>query len=284
MIRSIIILLILFMTQILWAYIPGSRMILSRMGELSLKKPLYVEQEVQLGTGSEMVSLKEKWLIEGDNQFRLIVEGEKDLKGQLAFHAVYNDRDKTSTLTGSQESQRLSRPLLEKVLFLKESDNLVRFLMQCGVLTEEALRSEIFKRPPGGSNFQYFPESYVRLGRLGGTVSYILGPPPSGDGSALGLWVEQDQFNILKLKVPAGDEVRFEKLVSFSKGVKWPKEISYSWNSSQGPQTVIAQVGVADMADSNQRVLFSKAVDRRTSEFEGHPSRKLIEEFYLRFR
>lgn len=268
------------------AYIPSSRMILDRVAENALKMPLYVEQDLTITSGDQTVSVKEQWLFEDEHSIRLLVHGAKDLKDQLIFQNLYADSQKTTSLSGLLQTQKMARPLLEKVFFFKSSETLMKNLVQQGVVGEEIFRSQIFKKGSGpNAKFQYIPEPFLRLGRIGGGIAYVLGVPPKGDSLSPGLWVEQDQFNILKLRVSTGEELRAEKPTAFSKGARWPKELSYSWPGQRTGGQAQAQVLVVRKADANQRQIFQKnSGDKRTSVFERNTGRYLIEEFYQKFR
>jgi hypothetical protein len=268
------------------AYIPSSGMIVDRVVENSLKAPLYVEQEVTIGSGAVSITVKEQWLFENENSFRLIVRGEKDLKDQIVFQSLYSDIQKTSSLSGLLQTTKLPRALLEKVLFIKTSDALKKFLVQQGIVTDEIYRSHNFKKGSGNTGFQYLPESFLRLGRLAGGVSYVFGPNSKADVIAPGFWVEQDYFNILKIRNSNGDEMRLVKPTTFSRGAKWPKEITYTSNGSNGAPQIQAQVLVTNvrLAEALQKQIFQKHVDKRALNFDQHSGKSLLEDFYQRFR
>lgn len=268
------------------AYIPSAKMILERVAENSLKSPLFVEQEVTLVTPDQTVSVKEQWLFENENSIRLIVRGDKDLKDQIIFQNLYSDNQRTSSLSGYLQTQKVNRSLFEKAFFTKSSENLMRFLVQNGIVTDEIFRSQNFKRLPGNTGFQYQPEPFLRLGRIGGGISYVFGPSPKGDNVGPGFWVEQDQFNILKIRSATGEEMRAEKPTTFSRGARWPRELSFAWNTAQTSAQAQAQVQVTNvrLADAAQKQVFQKHLDKRTPEFERFTGRYLLEEFYLRFR
>jgi hypothetical protein len=265
-------------------YIPSARMILDRVAESALKTPLFVEQDVTILSADQSVSVKEQWLFENENSIRLIVRGEKDLKEQIVFQTLFSDNQKTTTLSGLLQTQRSPRGPLEKIFFFKGTENLMRFLVQQSIVGDEIYRSQNFKKIPGNVGFQYQPEAFLRLGRLGGSVAYVFGPPPKGDAISPGFWVEQDQFHVLKLRNANGDEMRSEKPTTYSRSAKWPKELSYNWGSGGSAAQAQVQVINVRMAEASHRQLFQKNADKRSADFERHTGRYLIEEFYQRFR
>lgn len=268
-----------------FAYIPSARMILDRVTESSIKLPLFVEQEVTLVSGEQNMTLKEQWLFDDDNTVRLIVRGEKDLKDQIVFQNLYTDNQKTSTLSGILQNTRQAKPLMDRAFFIHSADSLMRFLVQQGIVTEEIYQAPNFKKIPNTQGkFQYVPAPFVRLGRTGGKVAWIFGPRPKMDIPAPGFWVEQDQFNILKIRNLLGDELQADRPTTFSRGARWPKEITYTWLSSGMNAQAQVQATSVRAAEAQQRQLFQKHGDSRTGEFDRHRGRFLVEEFYQKFR
>lgn len=281
-INLILFILLIHNASLSQAYIPSSKMILDKVVDNALKTPLYVEQEVHLVSSQSSVFLKEQWLFESENSFRVIVHGEKDLQDLIHFQINVFDNQRSSSLTGSTQTSRSSHPLFEKVFFIKNADNLKRFLVQQEIVGNDIFNSQNFKKIPGNNGFQHQAEPFLRLGRVGGIVSYIFGSAPRDESRTPGFWVEQDLFNILKLRNAQGEEFRAEKVVSFSRGARWSKEMQFSWGAPQS--TAQIQTSTVKVADSNHRQLFQKRMDRRGQEFERHSGKNLVEEFYSRFR
>jgi hypothetical protein len=277
-----IFLILLIKVGVVEAYVPSSRMILDKVVENALKTPLYVEQEVNISSAQGSVSLKEQWLYENENAIRLIVKGGKDLQAHIQFQVHFSESQRTSSITGSALTSRLNHPLFEKIFFIKNTESLMRLLVQHEIVTNEIFNSQIFKKIPGNNGFQYQPEPFVRLSRLGGKVAYIFGPAPIEDKLTPGFWVEQDLFQILKIRNSQGEEFRLDKMVTFNRGARWAKELQLTW----GTPTVTAQIQTVAVrtADANLKQLFQKRIEKRTLEFEKHPGKNLVEEFYSRFR
>lgn len=278
----ILFILLIYNGSLSQAYIPSSKMILDKVVENALKTPLYVEQEVHLVSSQSSVFLKEQWLFENENSFRVIVRGEKDLQDLIHFQINVSENQRSSSLSGSMKSSKLPHPLFEKVFFIKNAENLKRFLVQQEIIGNEIFNSQNFKKIPGNNGFQHQAEPFLRLGRVGGIVSYIFGSTPRDEKLTPGFWVEQDLFNILKLRNSQGEEFRTEKVVSFSRGARWSKEMQFSWGTPQS--TAQIQTTTVKVADTNHRQLFQKRVDRRGQDFERHSGKNLVEEFYSRFR
>lgn len=285
--RSVIMLVlgVVFVSLKSLAYIPSARMILDRVTENAIKLPLFIEQEVTLISGEQNVVLKEQWLYDDDNTVRLIVRGEKELKDQIVFQNLYTESQKTSTLAGILQSTRQTKPLLDKVFFIHTADSLMRFLVQQGIVNDEIYQAPNFKKVPNTQGkFQYVPTPFIRLGRTSGSVAWVFGPAPKVDIPTPGFWVEQDLFNILKIRNLVGDELQAERPTTFSRGARWPKEMNYSWMSTGVSAQAQVQAVTVRAAEAHQRQLFQKHGDVRTSDFDRHRGRYLVEEFYSKFR
>lgn len=284
-----------FMLLVFWldssqAYIPSSKMILTRVAENSLRSPLYVEQELTVKVLDQSVTVLEQWLFQDENNFQLIVRGEKELKDQILFRNQYGSNKKSTSLlgatpsSGSMEPSKNSLPLMERILFIKSTQGLMRALMDSGVVGPEITQSENFKQitTQGQTNFQFQPEAFLRLGRTNGGISYIFGPKPTERENIPGFWVEQDQFVILKWRDQRGREIRMTRPTVFSRGARWPKEIIYRFDD--GRIRAQSRATAAQIASSAQKQLFQKVTDKRTSEYQSSTGRALIEEFYQKFR
>lgn len=264
------------------AYIPSSKMILEKVVENSLKLPLYVEQQVNLVSGGISASLKEQWLFESESTARLIVRGEKELYDQILFQINYNEIQKTSSLMGVAQSNRMTHPLFERIFFIKNDEQLKKYLVQHGIVNNDIFSSQNFKKIPGNNGFQYQPEPFLRLGRIAGRIAYIIGPSPQNESLTPGFWIEQDLFNIMKIRNSWGEEMRIDKIATYSRGVRWPKSVDMSWGSNLAR----AQINVISVknASTSLRNQFQKKSDIRAVEFEQQKSKLLIEDFYQKFR
>lgn len=276
------ILFLINLSHLSFAYIPSARMILEKAAEGSLKSPLYIEQQVHLSSGNLNLYLKEQWLIENENNMKLIVKGDRDLNDQIQFQTSFNDNQKFSNFLGATQGIRMNQPLFEKLFFIKNPENLKRFLIQEGIVGQDIFQSENFKKIPGNNGFQYQPEPMTRLGRLGGKVAYVISNPQILDSNNPGIWIEQDAFQIMKIRNSLGAEFRVDKLTTFSKGARWYKTLELLWGKSSSR----AQITVTSVksVDSNHRSLFQKKAEIRTTEFDRNSAKSLVEEFYQTFR
>ena len=277
-----VVILVSFFSLHSLSYIPSSKMIFERVVENSVKLPLYIELDLNISQGDQTVFLKEQWLIESENSIRILVKGDKEFKDQISFQVTDKDNQGNTYLSGTNKTK--IRPLMEKVLIFKKTEQIKQFLVQQGILKEEEINSVNFKKIPGNSGFQYQPELFIRLGRVDGGISYIFGPKPRNENPVPGLWVEQDQFFVRKIRNIQGDEIQFDKITTFSRNTRWTKVLEYFWRGNKGNGHARAQVTNVKIPDTNQRAFFTKFLDKKSPYFEQSSQRPLIEDFYQRFR
>ena len=84
-----IFLIVILISQSVWAYIPPTRIILSRVSENAGNGTYIIEQEVQMSVGIEPIYLKETWVVENERTLRLTVQGTKDLKDLIRLQYLY---------------------------------------------------------------------------------------------------------------------------------------------------------------------------------------------------
>ncbi len=264
-----------------FAYIPPTRMILERASENSGSGVYAIEQEVQFSNAQDSLFLKETWLIESDQSMRLMVTGTKDLKDQIKMQYVYAGGLRWSLASG-RESQRLSEDFLEKYFHLRTMDRLASTLMQIKILPPTAISKKPLPKTVDG--FKNEPEDFVRLSRAGGAVSYAYGVPSPVEGSENpGIWIEQDQFYIRKLRLPNQVEITADNYNSYSRGLSLPKIRTIRW----GQNTVtIRLISVSAKPANVSGQLQPNSLDMpiKLDGLNNLPAKDVVTEFYSRFR
>jgi hypothetical protein len=123
---------------------------------------------------------------------------------------------------------------------------------------------------------KYIPQPFVRLSRTLGSISYAIASKPNREGSYPGLWIEQDQFVIRKIRMPSMTTIEAEDYQKYANGFHFPKLRTYTWDDQS--MTVQARsvksLGRPDPKgwepSSNLPVKFSGT--------------EALRDFYLRFR
>jgi hypothetical protein len=155
---------------------------------------------------------------------------------------------------------------------------LANFLISHGVIPSQYNSSKNFTKT-NVKYFSYTPEQFLKLSRAGGKVSYFLFNG-SADMNPSGIWIEQDFFNIQKIRTEQGSILSFEEFINYGKEIHLPKITSIVWANNQF-QSVITETKAAK---EQHQSLFKNSADFQKEEFLNSPMRSTIEEFYLRFR
>lgn len=266
------VLLILFLASSSFAAIPRGLLILQKTSDNNGSGIYQIEQEVQFQSGNDSLLLKETWLVENENYMRVLVQGTKDTKEKISFVTFYSGGQRQ----GPFETGRVSKDFIEKYFHFRNVDNFANELIQDKIVPAAIFSKKAFK--PGKEN-DYSGEDFVKLGRTGGVIAYTFGTP-AADGTHPGLWIEQDQFVIRKLRLPSQAEVTAEKYGSYSRGLNFPRYRSVRWGANQVQITTLSVVGKGKEA-------LSSISSKMPAQLDGIYSSSLkstVEEFYKRFR
>lgn len=262
-----------------FAAIIPTRTILQKTAENSGNGLYSIEQEIQFTVGEETLNLKESWLIENDRTMRLTVSGPNGLRMQF----VYNGGQKWSLQGGSRKSESISSEFLEKFFNFRSSEIFANSLAQNKIIPPGAYSKRASGRT--GADFKNEPESWVRYSRTGSTVNYAFGlaTPAEQESSNPGIWIEQDQFVIRKLRLPSGVEITADNYSQFAKGLSYPRQRTIRW----GNQTASVRLVSASARPTSSVSLLqpsSLEVPMKLDSLEGKAAKSAIVEFYSRFR
>lgn len=279
----IVLLALTLISTAAWAYIPPARMILSRVSENAGTGTYTIEQEVQMSVGIEPIYLKETWVVENERNLRLTVTGTKDLKDLVHLQYIYVGGQKWQLKNGQKVSEKIPEDFVERYFHFRNPENLVASLQSLKILPQPLNHRKASTKK--GEEFKYEQESFVRLSRAEGGISYAFGQPTPIEQKDLlpGLWIEQDQFTLRKLRFPSQAEVTAENYAPFARGLNFPKLRTLQWNHNTVTirlLNVVAKgaVGPNTFQPSNLDVSYTmKALPNASAQ-------TLIEEFYTRFR
>jgi hypothetical protein len=273
-------LFLLFVTSV-FAYIPPTRMILQRTSENAGSGIYAIEQEVQFSNAQDSLFLKETWLVENDHSMRLTVTGTKDLRDQIKMQFVYAGGLRWN-LGNGRESRRLSEDFLEKYFHFRTTEHLATALMQIKVLPPSALAKKPL--PRNVEAIKYEPEDFVRLSRTGGVVNYAYGVPSATDANPNpGIWIEQDQFLIRKLRLPSQVEVTADNYNPYARSLNFPKNRTVRWGQNA---VTIRLIGISAKTGATPAHFQPASLDSplKTDGLNNQPARDVVLDFYSRFR
>ncbi len=271
------------LSSIAWAYLPPSRMILSRVSENAGSGTYSIEQEVQMSVGAEPIYLKETWVIENERNLRLTVTGTKDLKDLVRLQFIYVGGQKWQLKNGKKESTKISEDFAEKYFHFRTPESLIASLQNLKILPVPlGTRKPVLKK---GEEFKYELEPFVRLTRTEGSVSYAFGQPSAVEQKELnpGLWVEQDQFIIRKIRFPSQAEITAENYGPFARNLSFPRLRTIQWNQNT---VTIRLVNVSGKVANSSQLFQPNTLDvpYTIKPLRDASAQTLIEEFYSRFR
>lgn len=265
------------------AYILPTRVILDKTADNAGRGIYAIEQEVQFANGADNLSLKETWLIENDHTMRLTVTGTKELQSTVRLQFVYNNGQRYDLPGGKVHAQKVSPDFMEKYFNFRNGEQLGQALVNLKLIPASAL-----SRPPvpkKGDDFKYQPEPFVRLSRTGGVVNYAFGVPTPVDQQENnpGLWIEQDQFVIRKIRLPSQAEMTADNYSQFAHGLSYPRDRVIRWDNNSVNIRLIS----ASARTGNANSLFQPSsldVPVKLDGLNGQPARDAVIQFYSRFR
>lgn len=267
---------IFFAYSVSWAAIMPTRVIIEKAVEAAGTGPLIVEQDVVLGEGSQTITLKETWSIEGDDKMKVVVTSPQ-VKGAV-FAAVYRGGQRQIAQGGQVSSGPGPTEPIEALHHFRSSQRMGALLIRMNLIPESAMTY----RPTGvkSTQFVYKEEPFVRLARTNGIVAYALGSPSIGEEElSPGLWIEQDVFVVRKVRFPSGAVVTADQYSIIGKNTQFPKQREVRWNSNKALiqfKNAQAKPLAPNVFNSVEVSSFDNIQDALLKSF--------AEEFYLRFR
>ena len=287
--RTLLLSLLLLSTSA-HAYLPDYHMILSRTAETHGRGPYQIEQDVVFRGDPDPLVVHETWWISGENAMRVSFEGRGSLKGLIQVSIVYDGQQRYwRDEKGNLKSSKLSEDWFEPFFHFRFSKNIKPRLVALKIAPAESLRertTQITQSKDTGPEYKYLPQNFLRLARSGGTVNYAVGnPTPPGETNASpGLWIEQDQFVVRKIRLPTQALITTEDYTRHSENLWLPRTRNLSW----GPNSIQMHVSSVQSLKKQPKALEQlkvSSLDPKKLELQVHlPQNEMIREFYLRFR
>ncbi len=260
------------------AYIPNSEYIMSRIAKSHGKGLYSFEQEVIFQSESETLAVREFWTIADGETMRLTAKA-----GTLSLAFIFNDGKAYFSEDNKLLARKLSIESLERFFNVRSEKALSDFLLSTKVLTLNPLR--LRPRPRDLKLIKPEVDPYLRLVRIGDDPTILISSTvdPKEPSTAAGIWVDQDNYTIRKIRFPSQTEVQASNYQTLSNDLIAPKIRTVTW----GTNTVEIRLVKASSLPK------SKAVDEQfaTSSLSATPLQwgnstllPQIKEFYQRFR
>lgn len=268
-----------FFSAAAFAALPPARMILERTTENSGTGGYVIEQEVQIPNGAEPLLLKETWTVENDRSMKVTVAPLRDPKDAVKIQIVYKDGQRYILKNGTREPGPLPIDFAERPFHLRSLDAAINFVASLKIVPPRAFDKKPL--PKKSEDIKHDGDDFVRLARSNGVITWAFGTPGSATGAEQppGLWIEQDQFVIRKIRFPSESEITADSFSSYARGLHFPKERTIRW----GKNTVSLRTLSVTSKNAN---VSSSSLDTswKVQGLENQPAQAVIEEFYTRFR
>lgn len=268
-----------------WAYIPPYWMIMSRTAESHGKGMYMIDQDVIFPGEAEPYIVNEKWYVLSEGNLRVEVTGRRELQGKINLVYIYDEnRRHFIDEAGQRKALRTPGEFFEPLFHFRFSKSIKPYLVAQKIAPAESLKSEPHKYNPKETGAPP-EENFLRLGRIDGTVAYVIGLPtlPNNENQNPGLWIEQDQFTVRQVRYPSQLKVTAKRYETFSQGFKFPREREVQFNNATIRIVTNSVNGIASSGENKGRVQSSSLAGLK--DFKAQlPDEKLIRSFYSTVR
>lgn len=269
----------LFVSTFAAASIPPTRMIFQRTSENAGSGAYTIEQEVQIPNGAEPLLLKETWIVAGDRSMKVTVTPLRDPKDSVKIQIAYVDGQRWILKDGKRVGGPVPLDFAERPFHLRTPEAAVALFSSMKIVPARAIDKKALPRK--SDDIKHVPEDFVRLARSSGVITWAFGPPASPGSSVKppGLWIEQDQFVIRKIRFPSEAEITADSYTPYARGLHFPKERTVRWGANTVSIRVLSVGSKASTAN-----LSSLDSSWKVQGLDQQPAAAVIEEFYTRFR
>ncbi len=263
---SILIFSLILSANVSWAHIPEAQMIMSRTAENHGRGVYEIEQDVVFQVEPEPITVRETWLVDGENSLRLKAEGRGPLAGRFYYSALYKGKQRFISQGAQTKAGRMPSDWFEHFFNFRYSKNLRQWLTEWKMIDNKA------------------SESSLRLARVGGSIAYAFGDAAQSGQSTLpaGLWVEQDQFVVRKLRLPSQVTIRADDYVRYPLALYLGRNKTISWDKYSVQVRVNQVQSFGRSKDKAQLLELARFRTEKAS--QELPEIEVLKEFYTRFR
>lgn len=265
------------------AYVPSARMILGRLARNVGKGFYQVDQELQFRTEGDPLVLRERWYIENGANMFLSVSGAKGSTEGWHLEVLYKDgkrwfHDSQGTLKSSSQSAEF----IEPYLYFRSAKSILDTLIHQRVLPANVNAMQKSSKSFNGT--VYKQETFVRLARSGGAITYAFGEPtqPNASRENPGFWIDQDAFLFRRLRFPSQAEVQADKHIFASGGMRIPRDRTITWGENSAQIRILSVKSVPEAKVKAQ--LSPNALRSAKGTPPKLPGEPQVKEFYQRFR
>lgn len=262
-----------------WAYIPQFWMILSRTAENHGRGFYQIEQDVVFSHGGKPQVVREIWTIENGQDMHLEVTGKRELTNKLHLYFVYRTHKKYQVgPSGAIISASLGNDWLESYFHFRYSQRIKPVLLAQKVIPPEALKMP--ELPKNIKDLKREPENFVRLSRIDGHVAY--GIHHENQDSPPGIWIQQDQFHVQRLRLSSRVQVSARKYKKFARRFWFPSHRTVNWDNHSVEMRLV-KVTPLNRSQKVRHLLNPERMDPK-EKAQIWVEDEVIKSFYNRFR
>lgn len=261
-----------------WGYIPDFRTILSRTADNHGQGLYEIDQDVIFRTPAEPIIIREVWTVDGSDLMRVQISGRGTMEGLIQLSLIYkNDRRHHMDAGNQIKSSPMPNDWFEPFFNFRNSKNLRSQLVALNILPGSALSHNHFRREK--DKYTYNPSTFLRLSRTGGYVAYAFGTPSQdANNTQPGLWIEQDQFVVRKLRLPSKALIQAEEYSRYASSLWLAKRKLISWGNN------LVEIKVNSVKSLGRPKGNSSFDVQQLKPSSQWPEQALVREFYTHFR
>lgn len=274
---KIIFLFLFLITNSLFAFIPSSDFIASKITKNSGTGIYQLKQELVFTSQSRPVTITETWWIQSDDVMFL-----KSESALFNFYILYKNgkkyffNEQKSLVTASQGSD-FYMPLYFKRNPQELRESLIR--RKLAPVQTFKKRPQI-KIPKDAQTVAQTQEPYLKLDRIKNTSVILLGFAAQ-DNESGGLWIDQDRFLIKKIRFNSKTELQVESFSELSRGLIFPKNYSVLWDEQTAQVELTSGISLTQPTQFFNEAEVSKLSDQYRAVPNDFSS---VIDFYKRFR
>lgn len=204
------------------SYVPNLEMIVNKTIDRNGSRYYVIDQDVVFKEANTNQTVHEKWVI-GPDEYRVRVTGKNILSGLLDITFLYSKGKRFYIdSNGEKRVQDISDNFIEDFFHFRDSQKLLKKMVQMNILKPHRLGLQLKQFD---LNTTYHPDEKIRLSRAQGVINYAIGDPTplSAEAALPGVWIEQDQFVVRKVRFPSGLEMVAKNYTHYGRQLYFPK-------------------------------------------------------------
>lgn len=254
------------------AFIPRAEYVLKKAAEQSGKAVYQVEKQTHFKDPVNRLSLRESWVVQSDRAMKVTVR----TGHQVVYQALFLDGKK---YVRGEEPINVGVDFFEQHFHQRSSKAWLGQLIRMKVLSPAAAEAPVIKDI---KTYQYQGDGEVRLARTQGLIAFQLGKPSIPEAPKSNrFWFDQDSFQLVRLGLESGAEIRTRGSKNSGKGLIHPAEFTVN----AGETSVDIETQSIEVLKNSGNNLDPKLLS--APRWDLLPSAELraqIESFYKRFR